>query len=227
VDPASTLDPVELNNSARGSYHQGREGDITTPDNKRNLEIEALDGIIKSLERELAQAFLLNSASVRDAERVTAEEIRFLALELESAFGGLYSRLALEWQQVEAEYAVSQINFKTELGDSRLATFEVIVTTGLESLSREGQLAALRGALSDLQMLETVPEDIRAAINPQKFASFIFANHNVKWQEFLYTPDEMRANQQAAMQQQQQLADMQSNAKVAEEAGKQAVKESA
>lgn len=226
VDPASLLDVIELNNSARGSFHQGREGDISTPDMKRGLAIGDTLEVVRGLERELAQGFLLNSAGVRDAERVTAEEIRFIAVELESAFGGLYSRLAIEWQQREAEYAVSQINFDTELGNSKLPAFEVVVTTGLESLSREGQLDNLRRAIADLQMLDAVPEEIRAAINPTKFSSFVFTNHSVKWKEFLFTPEEMKANQQAAMQREQQMLQMQAGAKVQEEAGKKAVQES-
>lgn len=226
VDPASVLDPEELNASARGSYHQGRKDDISTPESARRLEIQSTLVIIQGLERELAQAFLLNSSAVRDAERVTAEEIRFIAMELESAFGGLYSRLALEWQRQEAEYAVSQINFKADLGDSKLPAFEVVVVTGLESLSREGQLDNLRRALADLQMLETVPEEIRATMNPMKFANFIFTNHAVKWEEFQFTPQEMEQNRQAAMQEQQQLTEMQAMGKVQEEAGKKAVQES-
>ena len=225
VDPSSVLDPVELNSSPRGSYHQGREGDISSPDTKRQLAIQETREIIAGLERELAQAFLLNSSGVRQAERVTAEEIRFIAMELESAFGGLYSRLALDWQRHEAEYAVSQINFATDLGDSKLSTFEVVVTTGLESLSREGQLDNLRRALADLQMLDTVPEDVRGTINPLKFASFIFTNHAVKFREFLFTQEEMQRNAEAAKAQQQELVNMQTNAKVQEEAGKKAVQE--
>lgn len=226
VDPSSSLDVVELNASPRGSYHQGREGDITTNSTQRQLEIQATAALIQNLERELAQSFLLSSAGVRQAERVTAEEIRFIAMELESAFGGLYSRLAIEWQQYEAEYAVSQINFNTELGNSKLPAFEVVITTGLESLSREGQLDNLRRAIADLALLEGVPEDIRGAINPLKFASFIFTNHAVKWKEFLYSEAEMAANQKAAMAQQQQLVNMQAQGQVQVEAGKAAIQES-
>lgn len=225
VDPASVLDPEELNASPRGSYHQGRRDDISTPESSRRVEIQSTLQIIQGLERELAQAFLLNSSAVRDAERVTAEEIRFIAMELESAFGGLYSRLAIEWQKQEAEYAVSLINFDRDIGNAMLSSFEVLVVTGLESLSREGQLYNLRRALADLQMLDNVPEELRATINPLKFANFIFANHAVKWEEFQYTQDEMTANNQAAMQQEEQMLGMQTNAKVAEEAGKQAVKQ--
>lgn len=226
VDPSSVLDVQELNSSPRGSYHQGRKDDISTPEGQRNLEIQAIASIIERLERELSQSFLLSSGGVRQAERVTAEEIRFIAMELESAFGGLYSRLAIEWQQYEAEYAVSQINFDTELGNSKLPAFEVVITTGLESLSREGQLDNLRRAISDLAMLEGVPEEIRGAINPLKFASFIFTNHSVKWKEFLYSEQEMTANNEAAMAQQQSLVNMQSAGQVQVEAGKAAVQES-
>lgn len=222
VDPASVLDVSELNKAPRGSYHQGRDGDISTPDIGTRLEVSAIQQYIQSLERELANAFLLNSSGVRDAERVTAEEIRFIALELESAFGGLYSRLALEWQQHEAEYAVSQINFDADL-DTKVSTFEVVVTTGLETLSREGQLDNLRRALQDLQMLDTVPEDVRVTINNQKFASFIFTNHAVNFKEFLFTPEELAANNAAEMKQQRELLSMQAGAKVEEEAGKKAI----
>lgn len=222
VDPASTLDIETLNNSARGSYHQGRKDDISTPDVARRLEIALLRDTIQAWEMELAKAFLLNSSATRDAERVTAEEIRFIARELESAFGGLYSRLAVEWQQYEAEYAVAKIDFKAEM-KGMVKLFEVVITTGLESLSREGQLANLRWAIADLQMLDTVPEDVRATINPLKFASFVFMNHTVNLSEFMFTQDEIAANRAAAMKQEQDLANMQADANVRQEAGKAAV----
>ena len=226
VNPSSVVDVHELNTSARGSYHVGREDDVTVPDLARRLEIQQIKALIDAAERELSQAFLLNTSAIRDAERVTAEEIRLIAMELEGAFGGLYSRLAVEWQQYEAEYTVAQIDFKTELPGSKVPAFEVIVTTGLETLSRQGQLEGLRRALADLQMLDTVPEDLRAAIDPEKFAAFVFDNHAVKWREFLYSRDEMEANQQKQLQQQQQLADIAASQKVQEEAGKKAVQES-
>lgn len=225
VDPASGLDVTELNNSPRGSYHAGRDGDISTPANQRTLEIATVNDLIAKTERELAQAFLLNSSTVRDAERVTAEEIRYIAMELEGAFGGLYSRLALEWQKYEAEYAVGQIDFKTELPGSKLKAFEVIITTGLESLSREGQLDNLRRAITDLQMLDAVPEEIRATINPAKFQAWVFMNHAVKFKEFSYTPDEIAANNKAAMDQEKDLMNAQANAKAQEAAGVAAAQE--
>lgn len=222
VRTGSTLDVAHLNQAKRGSYHQGNEGDITVPEIGKRGDISVMMQAIEKWERDLSQAFLLNSASTRDAERVTAVEIRMNARELESGFGGLYSMLALTWQQKEGEYAVSQVDIKKQLG-ANSEMFEVIVVTGLESLSREGQLDNLRLAIEDLQMLDTVPEELRATINPMLFASFVFTNRGVKLKSFLYNQEEMAANQQAAMDQQQAILDQQANSNVAEHGGKAAV----
>ena len=225
VNPSSQLDVDEWNNAERGSYNPGMKDDITVPDFPKRVEIQVIMEAIAKWERELAQAFLLQSAGVRDAERVTAEEIRFYARELESAYGGLYSRLALEWQQKEAEYLISKIDFSV-VSETGIETFDVMVTTGLESLSREGQLDNLRLAVADLQMLDAVPEDLRAVINKRKFAEFVFTNRGVKLGEFVYTEEEMQAQQQAAEQQQAAMMQAETDQAVAQEAGKSAVRSS-
>lgn len=223
VDPASQIDIEEWNTAPRGAYLPGRKEDLSTPDYPKRLEIQVIRESINEWSRELAQAFLLNSAGIRDAERVTAEEIRFYARELEAAFGGLYSRLALGWQHKEAEYLISQIDFST-VADGGMTTFDVVVTTGLESLSREGQLDNLRLAVGDLQMLDAVPEDMRQVINKRKFAEFVFTNRGVKLAEFIYSDAELAQQQQEAMAQQQQLVAQEGQQQVAVEAGKEAVK---
>lgn len=101
--------------------------------------------------------------------------------------------------------------------------FEVIVVTGLESLSREGQLDSLRLAIGDMQMLDQVPEELRKTINPMLFASFIFTNRGVALKEFMFTPEQLKANQDAEMQQQRDLINMQAEANVAQAGGEAAV----
>ena len=60
--------------------------------------------------RRLGAAFLLNTAVTRDAERVTAQEIRMQAQELESSLGGVYSRLANELQLPLAKRLLQEID---------------------------------------------------------------------------------------------------------------------
>lgn len=220
VNPASMLDVDELNSAPRGSYHAGIPGDVEAVGFKHRAEMEVLINQVQSWERQLAQVFLLMSAVTRDAERVTAEEIRGQARELESAFGGLYSKLALVWQKKEAMYVVNQLR----LEDDALADVDVVVTTGLESLSREGQLDALRLAIADLQMMDTVPEDLRAAIDVRSFAEFVFTNRGVNFGQFVKSKDVIAAEQKAAQEREQQMMQQQSQMDAASKAAAAATK---
>lgn len=201
VRPGSLVDVAHMNMSRRGSYHTGGPEDVTAVQVQKYNDLQVITAAVSNMERELSFVFLSGAGTTRDAERVTAVEIQYQALELETAFGGLYSRLALEWQQREADYLILGSNTVTLNGQK---FFDVTITTGLESLSREGELENFRRAVADLALLEGVPEDIRVAINPLKVAQFLFGQRGVKFNEFLYTKEEQAANQQAAQAQVQQ-----------------------
>jgi len=222
VRPGSPLshDLAALNAAPRGTYWPGNADDISIPEMRARGDLSTMIEVVSRWENELSQAFL--KSTVRDAERVTAQEIRMVANELESAFGGLYSQLAMDWQQKEADFAISQVDLAKEIG-ALGEMFEVVVTTGLESLSREGQIDNLRLAIGDLQMMEAVPEDLRGSINPLRFAKFVFTNRSVDLKAFLNTPEEMQANQEAAMQQAGRMEAQAGEAEVATHAGKAAV----
>ncbi len=206
----------ELNNAQRGSYFAGNAEDIAVPEINLRGDLDTIANIVAKWEGDLSRVFLLSN--VRDAERVTAEEIRLVARELESSFGGLYSQLALQWQQKEADYVLSTMDVGDvgKLGDA----FEVLVTTGLESLSREGQIDNLRLAITDLQMLEAVPEEIRSIFNPTRFGQFIFTNRGVAMADFLNTPQELQAMQEQELAAAGRQAEIDTGAAVAQHAGK-------
>tara|TARA_R110002020_G_scaffold86439_1_gene213469 strand:- start:232 stop:1809 length:1578 start_codon:yes stop_codon:yes gene_type:complete len=225
VRPGSVLSKgiADLNRSRRGSYHVGVEGDISVPDMGKRTDVQVLRSTIQDSEATVKEAFLMTS--VRDAERVTAEEIRMVANQLESTFGGLYSRLSIQWQQPEAERALEASQWRKLVDDADM--YEIVVTTGLESLSREGQIDNLRLAIGDMQMLEAVPEEIRAGFHPTRFAKFVAANRSVDVKDIMKTEAEIQAEQEAAMAQagrmEQQAAGAKAQGAVAEAAGKKAV----
>jgi len=222
VRPGSPLshDLAALNAAPRGTYWPGNAEDISIPEMRARGDLSTMIEVVSRWENELSQAFL--KSTVRDAERVTAVEIRMVANELESAFGGLYSQLAMSWQQKEADYAISKVDFDKEVGTIGNA-FEVVVTTGLESLSREGQIDNLRLAIGDLQMMEAVPEDMRGSINPLRFAKFVFTNRSVDLKAFLYSQEEMQANQEQQMQMAGRQEAQAGQQEVATHAGKAAI----
>ena len=62
--------------------------------NDFRVAYQAMQGI----EERLSQQFMLQSSVQRNGERVTAEEIRYLAGELEDTLSGIYSILSQEFQ---------------------------------------------------------------------------------------------------------------------------------
>lgn len=222
VDPSSPVDVQQLNDSESGSYHVGREGDVTTPQFNKQLDMQFVLSMIERFERQIGQAFLLTGASTRDAERVTAEEIRLVANELELSHGGIYSRFAEEWQLKLAVLLLRRLDFK--IGENKSIYPQII--TGLDSLSRAGDLDKLRMFIANLQLLNEVPEDIRAVINPLRFAEHVGIQLGVESEKFTKTPQEIQAEQQAQMRMQEQAMNMQAAAGVAEEAGREAVRQS-
>lgn len=222
VDPASMLDVKALNDSESGTYHTGKEGDVSIPQFNKQLDMQFIDTMISRFEQQISKAFLMNSSVQRDAERVTAEEIRYVAQELEVAHGGVYSRFAEEWQLKLAILLLRRLDFKVGKDE----TIYPQIITGLDSLSRAGDLDNLRMFVMDMQLLQQVPDEIRAVIDPLRFAAYIGIRRGVDYEKFTKTPQQLQQEQEAAMQQQQQQLEMQVGANVAEQAGKEAVAQS-
>ena len=218
VNPASLVDVVALNNSRSGSYHSGRDGDVKAIETEKQRDAQFILGMIDRQEKNLAQAFLLNSSMTRDAERVTAEEIRMVANELEMSNGGVYSRLALQWQVPTANILLDQIGF-----DGTQFDIKPKIITGMDSLSRQGEMDNIRLFIGDLAMLEAVPEELRAVFDGLKFAAVCANARQVDHKAFLKTADQMQADRNAAMAQANQLEQQKASGVVAAEAGKAAV----
>lgn len=218
VDPASRADVESLNTSPPGSYHQGKEGDVSILTVANVSGAQFVSTMLERYERQISEAFLLNSSRVRDAERVTAEEIRMVANELEVSHGGIYSRLASTWQKPMASILLDAIGFSATVGG-----VQPQVVTGMDSLSRAGEIENVKLFLADLTILNTVPEDMRARIDLPEFAAVIGTNRQVDYKKFIKSEERFRAEQQQAQQAAMQMEQARTQGAVAQAAGKAAV----
>lgn len=219
VNPTSLVDVAELNRSPAGSFHPGKKDDVTAITVEKLADAQFIATIIERYERQIAQAFLLNSQLTRQAERVTAEEIQMQANELETSNGGIYSRLAATWQQQLANVLLDQTGF-VGLGDG----FVPKIVTGMDSLSRVGELDNIRLFIQDLAYLNGVPEDFRAYFDKPAYAKLVGTNRQVDYQKFIKSNEQVQQEQAQAMEQQKQLIDAQGNADAKTAATKEAVK---
>ncbi|AGC35967.1 putative head-to-tail joining protein [Rhizobium phage RHEph08] len=221
VKPTSMIDVVEVQNSLPGSYHSGDPQDIGTAQFNKMMEANFIEQQIERYQKQIAQAFMLTQQLRRDAERVTAEEIRQDVDELETSNSGIYSRLAATWQQQTANLALEDTHF---VGVTQ-GMIRPQVITGMDSLSRAGEAYNMRLFMTDLAMLNGVPEDIRMGIKPPQFIQQIAQYHQVPYEAWVMTPNELAARQQQEQQNAMMLQQQQGEQQLQVESAKAAAKE--
>ena len=87
-----------LGESPNGAIIEGSANDVSVLQVNKFADFRIAYDTMNRIETRLQLAFLLNSSIQRNAERVTASEIRFMAEDLEQALGGIYSILSQEFQ---------------------------------------------------------------------------------------------------------------------------------
>ncbi len=217
VDPSSVANVDDLNKGQPGSYHVLKKDDVFPISTLNQMDIGAVTSMIDKLEKQISTAFLLNSAVQRDAERVTAEEIKYVAQELETAFGGIYSRFAEEWQLKEATLLLKKIHIK--LGKEIYPQ----IITGLDSLSNAGEMNSLELWMKDLSLPTQIAPPFQQAIDPMQYAIYCAIRRGVEYKKILKSPQQMQQEQEQAQQQQAQQQQQEAAQQTAQDAGKQAV----
>ena len=89
VNPNGMTDVTAITEAKSGDYVHGREEDLHVHTANVSDVTNFLDQRFESVARRLGAAFLMNTQVTRNAERVTAEEIRMQAQELEGSLDGV------------------------------------------------------------------------------------------------------------------------------------------
>ena len=196
VNPMGQTDIGDLNDSPSGTYVYGNEDDISYLQLEKFQDMNFLHQQMETYSRRIGAGFLFNSAVTRDAERVTAEEIRMQANELEGSLGGIYSHLAEEAQLPIAKKVTKN------LGEAFKGVTPTILT-GMESLSRTSELEQIMLFFGDLAMLSDLPERAQEHMDYNNVISVLGAARRVEYKKFLLPADTVDANRK------QRLADEQ------------------
>jgi hypothetical protein len=201
VNPNGTTSQETLANANNGAVVEGTEQDVSVLQlNKYNDFKVALETINTITER-LSFAFLLNSAVQRSGDRVTAEEIRFMAGELESALGGIYSILSLELQLPMVSRLMFYMERKKKLPVLPKGTVRPQIVTGMEALGRGNDLTKLD---QFIQPILQVPE-LASRVNMGDYLTRRGTALGIDMKGLIKSDEQMQQEQQAAQAQQQQM----------------------
>lgn len=215
VNPAGMTRPEDFRDSENGAAIPGQAGDVSIIQSNKSGDLQIVMGVGQEYIQRIGRGFLLSTAVTRDAERVTAEEIRMQAQELETSLGGAYSRLAVDFQIPMAYWLMELIGFS--LGDSRV---KPSIVTGLDALSRTGDLDDLKMWLGDMAGLSALPEPLQMILNMDAIAKAFAAARRIKTDDFMKSPDQIQAEQQAAQAQAAQAQSTSAGIDVAASAAK-------
>lgn len=163
VNPNGVTRADVIANSQNGDFVSGDPDDVKALQAEKSADLSIALNTAQMIERRIGYTFLLNESVQRDAERVTAEEIRLMAEQLEQGLGGLYSMLSAELQLPLIRRVMKLL--KDEGSNVALpeGLVEPQITTGLDAIGRGNDRARLT------QFLQT----ISAALGPEQFQRYI------------------------------------------------------
>ena len=203
VRPNGTTRINTLAKSPNGAIVQGDVNDVSTLQLQKSQDFRiALDTITQVRDR-LSFAFLLNSSVQRNAERVTAEEVRFMAQELESALGGVYSVLSQEFQLPLVNLLLQRLVKSKKMPSFPKDTVKPQIVTGIEALGRGQDLNKLAQFLEYLGPLG--PEAIMQNLNLDDYIDRLGASLGIDTGGIIKSPEQKQQEQQQAQEQQQQM----------------------
>jgi len=202
VNPNGVTDMAELAEAENGAFREGMVTDVSALQLQKYNDFRVALETSNQINERLSFAFLLNSAVQRSGERVTAEEIRYMANELESALGGIYSILSQEFQLPLVKRLMFQMERQKRLPTLPENTVQPVIVTGLEALGRGNDLNKLQLFFQAAAGIAQLPPEINKsdALTRTGAALGIDMKGLVKSQEEIAAEME-QAQQQAMMQQ--------------------------
>lgn len=200
VAPDCLTSPKEIAEAANGGFVVAQDNQIECIQAQKNADLAMATTTVDRLTRELSQAFLLNSSIQRNGERVTAEEIRLMANELEAALGGVYSLLSQEFQLPLVQRVMAQMELSKKLPALPKNLVKPAIVTGLEALGRGNDLQKLNLFVQNIQAIS--PEMASQSLNFDELFKRIATALSLEVDGLIKTPEQVAQERQAAMMQQ-------------------------
>ena len=154
-----------------------------------------------TIEKRILEAFLV--MNVRNAERVTAEEVRLTQLELEQSLGGLFSLLTVEFLVPYLNRTLLILQRSNQIPKLPKDMVRPKIVAGINSLGRGQDNESLTRFLATIA--QTLgPESLLKYINPTEAVSRLAAAQGIDVLNLVKTPEQMEQEKQMMIQQQAQ-----------------------
>jgi len=161
--PNGTTRPRDIAKSPNGAIISGNATDVTVLQMQKYNDFRIAMEVMNTINERLNYAFLLSETAIRNAERVTAEEVRLVSAAVERSLGGLYSVLSQELQLPLVRRIMARMNKSGRLPSIPDKYISLAIVTGVDALGR----------MSDLSRLDTFVGGLGQVIGPEAIATHV------------------------------------------------------
>ena len=180
---------------------QGRAEDVQVVQVGKTADFSTAAQMSQTIERRLLEAFLV--MNVRNAERVTAEEVRLTQLELEQQLGGIFSLLTTSFLIPYLDRTLLVLQRTNELPKLPKDIVRPTIVAGVNALGRGQDREALTMFMQTLA--QTVgPEASMQFINPLEAIKRLAAAQGIDVLNLVKTPQQLQGEKEEMEQKQQQ-----------------------
>ena len=203
VSPSSTTKPATIAQAGNGAIVQGRPEDVAVIQVGKTADFGTAANMAQQIERRLSDAFLL--MSVRQAERVTAEEVRLTQMELEQQLGGIFSLLTVEFLVPYLNRTLLVLTRSGQLPKIPKDLVRPSIVAGVNALGRGQDRESLTAFVTTIA--QTLgPEALMQYINADEAIKRLAAAQGIDVLNLVKTQEQIQQEMQQAQAQQAQQA---------------------
>ena len=206
VSPSATTKPQTLSKAGNGAIIQGRPEDVGVVQVGKTADFSTAAQMAQSIEKRILEAFLV--MNVRNAERVTAEEVRLTQLELEQSLGGLFSLLTVEFLVPYLNRTMLILQRSNQIPKLPKDVVRPKIVAGINSLGRGQDNESLTRFMATIA--QTLgPEALVKFVNPAEAITRLAAAQGIDILNLVRTPEQLEElkQQQMAQMAQKSLVD--------------------
>ena len=201
VAPNGTTNIQVVAKARNGDVVAGNAADVTAMQVQKQADLSVAQRQAQEIAARLSYAFLLHAAIQRSGERVTAEEIRYMATELDDALGGIYTLLAAEFQLPIVSLFEKRMEKRKRVPALPADIAQPVIVTGLEAIGRGHDAQNMKAFVAEIVQI-VGPETAMRYLNPTEFMSRSAAAYSIDTNGLIRGPEEIQQMEQMAQFQQ-------------------------
>jgi hypothetical protein len=206
VRPSGTTSLKVVANAKNGDVVSGDAEDVQAMQVAKQQDLSVAKQQAEEIASRLSYAFLLHSSIQRSGERVTAQEIRYMASELDDGLGGVYTLMAHDMQLPAVKLFDRRMERRLKVPPLPADIAHPVIVAGLEAIGRGHDQRNLQMFVQEIVAI-LGPDIAMQYIKPLELMARSAAAYGIDTEGLLPTEEEIAQQQQQAqmMQMMQQL----------------------